>query len=294
MFGYVLADKPSMRIREYEYYRSTYCGLCHSMGKCTGCLSCLTLSYDMTFLVLLRESIEGTQVEIEKKRCVRHPLHAVNTVKMNDQLEFCACAGGILTFQKLADDVSDERGARRFLASAARLVLSGAYKKSVDALPELDEAISDGLGRLSKVEADEVASIDIPADIFGDIMAAILSHGIEGERHIVARSVGKRIGRWIYIADALDDYNKDKKSGSYNPFVLLYGGEEFTPDNILSISSMLEAELSMALDALDLLDADEDRNRSEIIKNILCLGMPGSVKRICDGLNKDIRNGDNK
>jgi hypothetical protein len=45
---------------------------------------------------------------------------------------------------------------------------------------------------------------------------------------------------------------------------------------------MLEAELAMALSATELLDEDFDKNRSEIIKNILCLGMPASVARICD------------
>ena len=61
MFGYVVVDKTALRIREYDYYRATYCGLCHAMGKCTGCASRLTLSYDVTFLALVREMLEGTQ-----------------------------------------------------------------------------------------------------------------------------------------------------------------------------------------------------------------------------------------
>ena len=31
------------------------------------------------------------------------------------------------------------------------------------------------------------------------------------------------MGKWIYLIDALDDYDKDKKKGAYNPFVLAYG-----------------------------------------------------------------------
>ena len=94
--------------------------------------------------------------------------------------------------------------------------------------------------------------------------------------------MGKRIGRWIYIVDALDDYQRDAESGSYNPFVLLYGGKDFSNDELISISMMLEAELSMALSALELLQDDADKSRSEAIKNILCIGMPASVKRILD------------
>lgn len=292
MFGYVLVDKPALRIREYDYYKATYCGLCHAMGKCTGCISRLTLSYDMTFFVLLRESIEGVEVSIEKKRCIRHPFRKIPTVAINRQLEYSAYAGGILTSQKLLDDINDEKGARRALAQLLRAIFSGAEKRSDRAHPLVAGFVAEGLARLSEIEKRRDASIDEPADIFGEMMARLLSYDLDGERRLIAYNVGRRLGRWIYIVDAFDDYERDAKSGSYNPFVELYGGGEFTSDNILSISSMLEAELSLALAALDLLDTDPDANRREIIRNIFCLGMPASVRRICERQGKDTRNGD--
>ena len=36
MLGYVKTDSQELRMREYQYYRALYCGLCHRMGKCTG------------------------------------------------------------------------------------------------------------------------------------------------------------------------------------------------------------------------------------------------------------------
>ena len=65
--------------------------------------------------------------------------------------------------------------------------------------------------------------------------------------------------------------------------MLLYDGEDFTEDNLISISKMLEAELSLAFSAIELIE-DEDKNREEIVKNILCLGMPASVERVCKKL----------
>ena len=56
MFGYVKTDKPEMKIKEYEAYRGLYCSLCKAMGKHFGVFSRLTLSYDITFLVLARLS----------------------------------------------------------------------------------------------------------------------------------------------------------------------------------------------------------------------------------------------
>ena len=282
MFGYVVVNKPSLRIKEYDYYKATYCGLCHAMGKCTGCISRLTLSYDMTFFALLRETLQGTEVQFKSKRCIRHPLKKIPTVEINRELEYCSYLSGILTAGKIADNISDEKGIKRALASILQLVFFKMDKESSENLPELATLVDKKLLELEDIEEKKLSSIDVPANIFGELMAEALAYGLEDDKKLIALQIGKRIGRWIYIADALDDYESDRNSGSYNPFVLLYNGEDFTEDNIISISKMLEAELAMALSAIDLLDNDADKNRSEIIKNILCLGMPASVARICD------------
>ena len=283
MFGYVVVDKPSLRVREYDYYRATYCGLCHAMEKCTGCVSRLTLSYDVTFLALVREMLEGTKVEFVKKRCPRHIISPINTVVINQPLEYSAYVGGILTSQKIVDNINDEKGAKKLLAKTLRSVFSKMEKESMLGAPDLYDAIVQKLQELKQLEDNKVASIDAPADVFGALMAEVLSFGLEKDKKLIAKNVGKRIGRWIYIVDAFDDYKKDRESGSYNPFVLLYDGADFTEDNLISISKMLEAELSLAFSAIELIE-DEDKNREEIVKNILCLGMPASVERICKKL----------
>lgn len=282
MFGYVAVDKPALRIREYEYYRATYCGLCHAMGKCTGCLSRLTLSYDVTFFALLRGSLTDEKFEFKAKRCPRHPFKKIQTVEINPPLEYSAYVGGVLTSGKIEDNINDEKGIKRTFAAFLGFFFSSMEKKSKKNVHEMYDLVRKKLTELSEIEKAGTVSIDAPANVFGEMMQELLAYGLEGDRALIARNIGKRLGRWIYIIDALDDYDKDKKSGSYNPFVLMYGGEKFDEDNITSISKMLEAELALALSAIDLLDDDKDLLRSEIIKNILCLGMPASVRRICD------------
>ena len=49
MFGYVLVNKPELKIREFETYRSYYCGLCHALKERHGLAGRMTLNYDMTF-----------------------------------------------------------------------------------------------------------------------------------------------------------------------------------------------------------------------------------------------------
>ena len=32
MFGYILPERPELKIREYEYFRAYYCGVCKSIA----------------------------------------------------------------------------------------------------------------------------------------------------------------------------------------------------------------------------------------------------------------------
>lgn len=279
MFGYVTTYRPSLRVREDEYYRAQYCGLCHAMGKCTGCLSRMTLSYDMAFFSLLKGSLMGESVSFEKKRCIRHPLKKRLTVCFGHDLEFSAYASAILTYHKIRDNVSDEKGIKRLGARSCSALFRKMKKRGVESLPQVDSYVGEKLEELHTVEEARVRSVDIPADIFGDIISYMLSYGFEGKERIVAEKIGQRLGRWIYMTDALDDYERDRSDGNYNPFVLLYDGKDFTEEELTSISYMLCGELDYAANAFDLVD-DENTDRVEIIKNILHIGMPEAAKKI--------------
>ena len=53
MFGYIVVNQPELRIREWEIYHSYCCGLCRVLKKKYGRVGQATLSYDMTFLLIL-------------------------------------------------------------------------------------------------------------------------------------------------------------------------------------------------------------------------------------------------
>ena len=86
MFGYVRAYKPELKVKEYELYRASYCGLCRSMGKCTGQCSRMTLSYDFAFLAIFRFALLGGELSFDKKRCLAHPFEKRAYVKDNPTL----------------------------------------------------------------------------------------------------------------------------------------------------------------------------------------------------------------
>ena len=283
MFGYVRVQSPELRVKEYEFYRGTYCGLCRSMGKCTGQCSRMTLSYDFAFLALLRLSFLREHMEFGQKRCMAHPLKKRNYMKRNESLDFCAGAAALLNYHKIKDDLADETGFKRLRARLVLPFMAHSRKKALKrGLGELDGTIARGLAELSALEASRVASVDQPAACFGSILGSIVSYGLEGSDARVASSLGVAVGKWIYIADALDDCPEDQKKGRYNPFLLLYDGRLPDSAEMEGIRAALKNELFSAEAAMDLMDFHSNEIR-ELLCNILYLGMPQRMEQIGHG-----------
>ena len=274
MFGYIRTDAPELRIRENEYYRAVYCGLCRAQGKCTGQCSRMTLSYDIAFLALLRIAIEGKPTEVKRGRCVAHPIRKRNYVAYCAPLEYCAYAAAILTYGKTMDDITDERGFKKMRASLmkpfAKKMRRRALKKDYG---ELDRRVFEGLKRLSDIEKQNLRSVDTPADAFGDILAEIMSYGLCGTDRTIMYNIGRHVGRWIYIVDAADDLADDIKKTRYNAFSALYGGN-IPREQVQSVADSLKLELLAAEPMFELLDYHGMSNIEGIVNNIIYSGMP--------------------
>lgn len=281
MLGYIRTDAPELRLRDGECYRALYCGLCRQMGKCTGQCSRLALSYDFAFLAAFRMSLTNEQVTLQKKRCLIHPLKKRNMAIDSPTLAYCADASAILTYHKCRDDVDDEKGLKRLRARAASGFFSSAYRRARRRHPELDATVKTLLQELRQYEKDESAapSADAPAAIFGNLMAAICAEGLAGSEARIASSFGRAIGHWIYLVDAADDYRDDLASGSFNPFVRLFG-DRVTEENAASIAVSLTRYLADAEGAFLLIDHFPAPEIKEILCNILYLGLPRVAERI--------------
>ncbi len=279
MFGYVRVESSELKVKEYECYRATYCGLCRSMGKCTGQCSRMTLSYDIAFLAVCRMALAHESPRYEQKRCFVHPLRKRNVLRGNDVLDYCASAAALLTYHQILDDLTDERGVKRLRAALTR-PFAARWRKKADkrGLSALDGQIAAGLARLSALEATAPSSVDEPAAIFGDILADIMAFGLPEDEARVASAAGRCIGRWIYIADALDDAEEDETRGRYNPFLLLYGHVP-TAEEREGIEIALKNELFGAEAAVDLIEF-ECEDLKNIVYNVLYLGMPARIERI--------------
>ena len=54
-------------------------------------------------------------------------------------------------------------------------------------------------------------------------MKDLCAHFMKDKTSPAAEELFYAVGKWVYLIDALDDYEKDVKKKRYNPFILAYG-----------------------------------------------------------------------
>jgi hypothetical protein len=251
------------------------------MGKTTGKLSKLALSYDFVFLALLRMGVKGEKIEVKLRHCPVHPIKKIPMIEVNDELTYCARTTSILTRLKLRDNVNDSHGISRIKAKIAGGV-SVFFKKTDKSLHELEEKTVSSINELTRLENENSDSIDKTSSTFGTLLGNLAAHGIDGASGRILYDIGYHLGRLIYVMDAIDDFEDDKKSGSFNVIKNAYGDTlENSTREVLKCSMLLVLEkLSLGVELLDLFKA-QDCER--IIKNIVYIGLPNEIKRVISG-----------
>ena len=276
MFGYVKPVHSELLVKEHEFYKATYCGICRAMKKHTGFFSNVAITYDSVFLALIRMIfVSDRDIGAEKRRCIAHPMKRKGMLKENDAIVYTAKAFAILTYYKTLDDVRDEKLIKRTLVSASRPIFKKGKRKA--ALDYISDLCKEKLDAINAMEDRGEASVDNPASLFGELLGEIFAYGFSGSDRLVLYTAGYHLGRFIYAADAAEDYEDDRKTGKYNPYVIAYGGDPLTQDNRNTIKCALVLECKKIEGAINLLPFGERKIIENIIKNIIYLGL---VKRI--------------
>ena len=107
MFGYISINKAEMKFKDYDVYHSYYCGLCKVLKECYGRRGQVTLSFDMTFLVILLSSLYEPKEEEMRKRCLIHPAKKQYMIQ-NEVSVYASDMNILLTYDHLKDDWDDE------------------------------------------------------------------------------------------------------------------------------------------------------------------------------------------
>ena len=273
MFGYIKPDSNELKVKEYETYKAAYCGLCKVMGKRYSFVYKMSLSYDFVFMVLLRLYASPENVSFTKRRCIAHPTKKKVMMEENSALSLASDVGVIMLYHDFLDKINDKDGFKSFVCKLVMPELRRLRKKACknENISAFDKFVEERLKNLSNIEKDFTPSVDIPSEEFGLILAEALSIGYEGSNKRITYEIGKNIGKWIYIIDAVDDIDRDEKNKSYNPFLATFENADEAKRNGDMISTALLNTLAAADKALALLD-NTDKNVYEILSNIIRLG----------------------
>ncbi len=280
MFGFIRPVKSELRVREVERFQSVYCGLCHAIRQRYGNLHTCFLSYDMTFLALLLESLSEQDSELQYKRCVASPVRKKCVLCAGEPLQYTADVSVLLTCLKIEDSIADEQGLKKTGAQVLRGMVHHGFAQAQQRLPQESETMQQCMQALAVAEAQKTASIDRAADPFARMMqACIPENGAENNR--ILREMLYHMGRWVYLVDACADLEEDWKSGGYNPIALRYALTEPKLDPIKeAVELTLARSLASVHAAFVLLPIRRD---FALLENIICLGMPTVTRQVLDG-----------
>ncbi len=262
MFGYVMINKPELKIKEYERYHAYYCGLCRTLKKEYGMFGQFTLTYDMTFLIVLLTALYEEQPNHEKHHCMVHPVKK-HSMLHNDITSYAAAMNMALSYHHFRDDWEDERSIKGL--SGAKFVKCR-YKRIEKKYPRQVDVIKRTLKELNQLEKAKETNLDYVARPFGELMAELFIYK-EDQWQEDLRNLGFYLGKFIYIMDAYEDLEEDLKKGSYNPFIETDKEKLF--EEIGHILTMMMAEATKAFEKLPIVVQPE----VDILRNILYAGV---------------------
>lgn len=322
MLGYVKIDRGELKVREYEIYCGYYCGVCKSIGKRYGQLPRMALSYDAAFLAIMLASLEDEPDEPVQEHCIGHHIKK-KTIIRGKAIDYAADVMLILAWHKLLDDAHDEnkvfakataallKGIYKKLRTRHPALCEG-IEKHLHKLAALEEEkcaqldpAAEAFAKIMEIIFAEGAHIILGETNATDCAGATTdsASGIPdaeakkqdtfltisetlpdiSPQEALAK-IGYHMGKWIYLADAIDDIEENIRSGAYNPLLFRFGydaGRE-TPQAFRTrieedLKFNLYHYLAMVSNYMNSLDIKKNQG---IIENIIYFGLNRKTEEI--------------
>lgn len=263
MFGYVVINQAEMKFKEYDVYHSFYCGLCRRLKDKYGARGQITLTYDMTFLVILLTGLYEPNTVEGCSKCIAHPFQK-HATRINEFSDYAADMNVLLSYEKCRDDWADEKKLTKKVLAG---MLKGADRRIAEKYPEKVSKITVCLRDIYAAERKNELDIDKMSGYYGEVMSEIFAYRSDMWEETLRR-MGFFLGKFIYLMDAFEDVEEDIRKGMYNPLKQSYqeAPKEFN-ENCKKILTMMMVECSREFEKLPILD------HAEVLRNILYSGV---------------------
>ena len=263
MFGYVNADKKEMTDEERSTYQAYYCGLCRELKRQAGAGAQICLNYDITFLAILLSGLYEPDEVTEPFRCRLHPTKK-RFFHESEVMQYAASMNIVLSYYKLLDDYQDDhKTSRKKIANRFEPVV----KRVCEEYPRQTQAIEDFVRELSDAEYRQEDNLTVLSALSGDMLGELFCYKEEDVWNESLRSMGYYLGKFIYLLDAYDDMEKDRKNHNFNPMLRAIDKDPSYDAFCRQVLVSLIAECTKEFERLPIL------KNASILRNILYSGI---------------------
>lgn len=289
MFGYVTPLKSELKVREFEYFRSYYCGLCQEIKREYGNIPRFCLNYDLTFIGFLLEGLYSEPLKLKYVKCLKHPASKLIITDKTNALNYSCNLSILFINYKLKDNIVDDKSIK---SSLFKLLLSPSVKKNLLLINDIASHIDTNINTLSNLENNKnFSTLDEICEPFSDTMGIILKafpYEIEDDSLELRENLywlGYYIGKWIYLIDALDDLKNDIIDNKFNPYNVIYNNnldyKNLLKNNITDIDFYISNCISSCSDYMNKIPF---KKHFDIIKNTIGLGLLSKYYEILNKL----------
>ena len=173
----------------------------------------MLLSYDVTlFAIILGLHTEPMCDRLKcygQKKCKREKF-------LKDDWKKIAALNILLAAEKLYDDIQDENS---FKAKLAFLLYKKVILKAEKDFPGMKKTIKTGYEKILIYERENKGILEL-AECFADMM--VNTAGSSFEIDAINKKYIYEISRWLYVIDAMDDYDEDIQEDKFNPLEKQY------------------------------------------------------------------------
>lgn len=263
MFGYININQKELSEDSRKAYQAYYCGLCRRLKTNCGPKGQMLLNYDMTFLVVLLTGLYELENEETEFTCALHPTKK-RIARINKATDYAADMNLILAYHNLIDDWKDEKA---YTKKAFAKMLDKDYTRIMLKYPRQVAAIESFMQKTEAVEKKRETNLDVVAGLTGEMLGEVFCWR-EDEWTGELRTLGFYMGKFIYLMDAYEDYDKDIQRNSYNPLIYVAQEQEQDLGTLckLLLTSMM-AECAKSFERLPVL------LHADILRNVLYSGV---------------------
>lgn len=263
MFGYININQKIMTEENRKAYQAYYCGLCQRLKSNCGAKGQMLLNYDMTFLIVLLTGLYELTNESSEITCALHPTKK-RQVWINEATDYAADMNLIVAYHNLIDDWKDEKA---YTKKAFAKMLDKDYARVIEKYPRQVHAVEEFMRKTDEVEARGETNLDVVAGLTGEMLGEIFCWR-EDEWQEELRTLGFYMGKFIYIMDAYEDYDEDRRKKEYNPLVYAMRESADDMDTLcrLLLTSMM-SECAKSFERLPIL------LHADILRNVLYSGV---------------------